>query len=1191
MFKTFFFSELKYSLKQPMVYIFLGLFALMVFGAASSENVQIGGSVGNIYKNAPHIVTTWTIIMSIFGLLVATAFYNNAALRDHNNDFHEILFSTPISKAGYFFGRFFGALFLSTIPLMGIFLGTVLGTILGPAFGWIEAERYGELHLSTFINNYLLFILPNMFFTGTIIFTLANKWKSTVISFIGSIIIMMGYIISGSLLSDLDNETLAALVDVFGLNAYRFYSKYYTPIEKNTLNPGFDGLLLWNRLIWVGAGVIILITTYFTFSFKEKNKRVKKEKSVNKKESIAFTEPILHPSYTTGTSWVQFRSFFYTNFLSISKSVTFKILIIFGLILLISNLVNGFEYFGLQSYPRTYKIIDLIDNVSFLFIIIILVFFSGELIWRDRESKINEVIDATPHTSLISLSAKALSLIAITCILHFALVLTGIIAQLAKGYTILELDVYFLSFLYKNLPYYVIWTGVLISIQVIINHKYIGYFVSILFIFAWELILLIFDVESTMMLIGDSPSLTYSDMNRFGPELLGSFWLNFYWLLFSFFCLLIAGAIWTRGVVGSLKERILAALSLLSKSYKLLIVTSFVVWASVAGFVYYNTQVLNHYRTSDEQEESQANYEKLYKKYEHVDHPKIINIQYFVDIFPHERDVYTKVKVQIINEHSSALDSIHFNVGEDWDTSFEIPNSTLAFEDKDYGYLIYVLDQPLPQGDTMNIEVEAKFISQGFSNKRENSKVVKNGTFLNNFDFLPAFGYQSSVELSDKNTRKKYGLEPKDRMPELQADCDDACKINYLSNGTSDYIPSETIISTVMDQTAIAPGSLIKQWTENDRNYYHYKVDHTSQNFYSFISAEFEVATRQWNGISLEVYYDKKHEINVPIMLDAIERSLGYYIENFGPYYHKQCRIIEFPRYATFAQAFPGSMPYSEAFGFIINLEDENENNVVDAVIAHEMAHQWWAHQVVGANMQGATMMSESFSEYSSLMTMKTISKTPMKMREFLKYDHDRYLRGRSQELVKEMPLYKVENQMYIHYGKGSVILYALQDYIGEEKVNRAMKNFLEAYRYQAPYPTSLDFLSYLEPEVPDSLHYLIDDWFKEITLYDNRLKEATYETLDNGKYRVNLLVESEKLKADSIGVESNVAINDWIDIGFFMDSDEENLYFEKRMKFDQASINFSFDLDSLPAKAAIDPRHLLIDRVYKDNIKTLSEQ
>jgi ABC-2 type transport system permease protein len=357
------------------------------------------------------------------------------------------------------------------------------------------------------------------------------------------------------------------------------------------------------------------------------------------------------------------------------------------------------------------------------------------------------------------------------------------------------------------------------------------------------------------------------------------------------------------------------------------------------------------------------------------------------------------------------------------------------------------------------------------------------------------------------------------------------------------------------------------------------------------MSGKYEVKTRKWNDIDIEIYYDKKHPQNVNMMLDAIERSLDYYTKNFGPYMHKQCRIIEFPRYANYAQAFPGSMPYSEGLGFVINLENEEGNNIVDAIISHEMSHQWWGHQVAGADMQGASMLSESFAEYSSLMTMKSIVKAPMKMREFLKYNHDRYLSGRSNASGKELPLYKVENQMHIHYGKGSVILYALQDYIGEEKVNTAMRNFLEEFKYRKPpYPTSLDFIKHLELQVPDSLKYLINDWFKEITLYDNRLIAASYQSQENGKYLITMEIECEKIEADSAGNETPMKLNDWIDVGAFADLDEERLLFVKRVKIDKSQSTFIFEIDSIPAKLAIDPYHLLIDRVYEDNIKTAEE-
>ena len=1190
MFKTFFLSELKYTLKQPMVYIFIFILALLEFFATVSDNVTVGGAIGNVYRNSPYTLTLHITIFCIFSLLMAVAFFNNAALRDHNNEFNEILFTTPLSKPGYFFGRFFGALLVSTLPLLGVFIGMLFGTYMNSIFGWIDTERFGDFYLKTFVNNYLLFILPNMFLAGSVIYAMANKWKSTVISFVGGLVIIVAYIVAGSLSSDVDNETMAALTDMFGINTYSIETKYFTPADKNTISPGFSGVLFWNRLIWIGVGAIILMLSYLSFSFKKKNKKVRKEKVKSSDENIVFSLPKLNPTFNSSTNWLQFKSFFYTNFLSIVKSVTFKILFLFCIIILFTDLFQGFEYFGLQSYPLTYKLIDSIKDNTNIFTIIILIFFSGELIWRDRDSKINEVVDATAHTSFISMAAKALSLVCVTSILNLFFIVIAVIYQLLHGFTRIELDVYLLDFFYENLALYIVFGGIMIMIQVLSSNKYIGYFISVLVLLVWEIILSVLDIRTNMLNIGGSSSVFYSDMNGFGPGLKSTLWFNLYWILISMIGLLIAGALWNRGSKSSLLSRIKTARKEVPKSYRGFIAILTVIWLGVAGFVYYNTQVLNPYRSNDTTEQLQADFEKKYSKYRDAVHPKVTDAKYYIDIFPNKRDIYVKADIALTNETAQPIDSLHFFNNEGWDTKLNIPNAKSVFKDTTYLYTIYKLSPALQPGETIVMNVENKFITKGFENDRGPTMIVKNGTFINNSDVLPTMGYNEAYELSDKNTRKKYGLEPKERTPKLSGELSELHNRNYINNGQSDFINVETVISTIKEQTAIAPGSLIKKWSDNGRDYYHYKTDTPSLNFYSFMSADYEIRKRNWNGIDIEVYYDEKHPENVDMMLDAVERSLAYFTENFGPYYHKQCRIIEFPRYASFAQAFPGTMPYSEAIGFIINLEDETENNVVDAVIAHEMAHQWWAHQLIGVNMQGSTFFSEGFSQYASRMTSKSITDDPMKMREFLKYDHDRYLRGRSGEREKELPLYKVENQAYIHYGKGSVVLYALQDYIGEDKVNLAMKNFLEEYRYKKPpYPTSLDFLRHLEPQVPDSLKYLITDWFKEITLYDNRMKEANYTKLDNGKYEVTLEIESSKIKSDSLGNETKTAINDWIDVGFFMDDDEKRLYSQRRMKFNKEKSSITIQLDSLPVKAAIDPRHLLIDRVYKDNIKSIS--
>ncbi|PRX54445.1 M1 family aminopeptidase [Flagellimonas meridianipacifica] len=1190
MFKTFFFSEIKYTLRQPLVYVFLFIFALMEFFPMVSDAVQIGGAIGNFHRNSPFTLTKHVTVLCLLSLVMVITFFNNAALRDFNNGFDEILFSTPLYKSGYFFGRFFGALLVSTLPLLGVFVGMLTGTYMNTIFGWMDNSLFGSFNFEMFLNNYLLFILPNMFLAGAIIYALANVWRSTAISFLGGLLIISMYLISTTLTSDIHTESIAGLLDVFGINTYNIETKYFTTLEKNTISPSFSGLLLQNRLIWFSFGVMVLLWSYFTFSFKRQNKKDKKAKQEDFKREIIFTSPKLNPSFTANTSWIQFKSFFHISFLSIIKSTTFIILFLFCTIILIVDLIGGFENLGVRSYPVTYKVIDSIEGKTKLFLVVISIFFSGELIWKDRDAKINEVIDATAYTSFIALAAKFLSLLFTVVVFNLFFIGIGIAYQLLEGYTRVELDVYLLDFFYSNLPLFIVFSAITILVQVLSNNKYAGYFIAILILFVFESILQILDVQSNMLNMINGPFLQYSDMDGFGPGLKATLWYNLYWILLAFICLLVAGALWDRGVKSLFLRRLKAASKEVPKSYRSLVIITIVTWLGVAGFVYYNTQILNPYHSNSTNEQLAAEYEKKYEKHRNVISPKITEAKYYIDIFPSKRSVHAKAVIELTNTSSKPIDSLHLYGNKGWHSNVEIPNATIAYTDENYLYHIYELTPPLQPGQKIVMKLDNKYITKGFENNRGNTKIVHNGTFLKNRDILPVIGYNDEMELTDKNTRRKYGLTPKQGMPKLTKEVGEPHMRNYGLKGESDFINIETVISTSPDQIAVAPGSLINQWKEQNRNYFHYKIDTPSLNFYSFLSAEYKIAKRQWKGVDIEIYYDEKHHVNIEMMLDAVQRSLEYYTKNFGPYHHKQARIIEFPRYAKFAEAYPGTMPYSEAFGFIMNLENETDNNVIDWVVAHEMAHQWWAHQVIGADMQGAKMLSESFAEYSSLMTQKSIVNNPMKMRKFLQYNHDGYLRGRTGKREKEFPLYKTENQGYVHYGKGSIVLFALQDYIGEERVNTAMRNFLDEYKYTGPpYPSSHDFLRHLAPQVPDSLRHLIKDWFKEITLHDNRLKKANYERLDNGKYSITLEIESSKIKSDGLGNETKTAVNDWIDIGFFMDKEEEQLYQQRRLKFNTKETTITIQLDSLPVKAAIDPRRLLIDKVYEDNIKYIA--
>jgi len=361
------------------------------------------------------------------------------------------------------------------------------------------------------------------------------------------------------------------------------------------------------------------------------------------------------------------------------------------------------------------------------------------------------------------------------------------------------------------------------------------------------------------------------------------------------------------------------------------------------------------------------------------------------------------------------------------------------------------------------------------------------------------------------------------------------------------------------------------------------------------LSAHYEVERRKWNGIDVEVYYLKEHPWNVPKMVNSVEKSFAYYTANYGPYPNKQARIIEFPRVASFAQAFPGTMPYSESIGFIADIEKPDDIDMVYYIVAHEMAHQWWAHQVIGANMEGATSLSETLAQYSALMVMeKEYGRETM--RKFMEYEVDRYLRSRGTERLKERPLMRVEaNQGYIHYRKGSVVMYYLREMIGEDAVNRALRKIVTQHGYAgAPYPTSWVLVDALREETPAQYQYLLKDLFEDITLFSNRALDAKAKKRGDGRWDVTVDVETHKYKADAKGAETEVPVDDWIEVGALA-APEKGKHYGKVLAHVQEHMtgthgSYTFVTDVLPDKAGIDPRLLLIDRVPDDNLKSVDK-
>jgi hypothetical protein len=680
-------------------------------------------------------------------------------------------------------------------------------------------------------------------------------------------------------------------------------------------------------------------------------------------------------------------------------------------------------------------------------------------------------------------------------------------------------------------------------------------------------------------------------MNVYGHFVTPFAWMDAYCFGFAGLLFAVAVLFSVRGTEAVINIRWQAGKLRLNRTLVTFGLSTLAIFLFSGFYIFYNTNLVNEYSSSDDDQKFQAEYENTFKKYEFLNQPRIVESNLKVDIYPSTRDYIAEGYYWLKNKSQEAIADIHIQYNPDREYKIDYMKfgreSVVKERFDKFGYFIYSLQPALAPGDSVRLDYKVAYTTKGFTSRPSSTPVVFNGTFINN-TVLPSLGYAAEAELDDDDDRKDHDLKPKERM--LERDDPRGLSQNLFGDD-ADHIRFEIIVGTEPDQIGIAPGYLQRSWNENGRKYFHYKMDAPMCNFYSIISARYLVKRDKWNDVNLEIYYHPGHEYNLDKMMDGMKDALAYYTKNFGPYQFRQMRIMEFPRYATFAQSFANTVPYSEGIGFIAKIDDPDKDiDYVYYVTAHEVAHQWWGHQAMEANVKGNAMLSESMSQYSALMVMK--HKFPKETIErYLKYELDNYLSGRRDESKKEQPLEFVERQSYIHYRKASLVFFALQDYIGEDSVNAAFKRYLNKYKFKdAPYPTSLDLLNELRRVTPDSLKSVLTDMFTTITLFENKTDSATFTEVDSTTFVVNLKTSSEKMRADSAGMETPIDIDDWIDVGVYGKDTKgkDSLLYLKKHRISKKENTFTITVPAKPTKAGIDPLHMLIDRHSSDNTKSL---
>lgn len=1186
--------ELRQQLKQPLLWIIAALFGLLAFGATSSDVVTVGSAIGNVFRNSPSTIVNMMGVFSVLGMFLITMFIAGALLRDHELGTADLFFSSPIRARDYLLGRFSGG----ALACLIIFLGVALGMIVGQFMPWIDPKRLGEFSLQPFAWAFFVVVIPNVLFAGAMLALLAAITRSMLMVYLGILAFFVLWIIAGAMTRDLENLWVAALTDPFGVRALRLSMRYWTAEELNTLLPPLAGMLLANRLLWGAVALAMLGAMLHFFSPTRAGTGKKGSGKAARGKAVATASPqpapapprrLAVPSFGTSSSLSMFWQQLRFDTLGVVKSVPFIVMLVFSVINFTGSARFVDNLFGTKVYPVSYLMLEALAGASNLFLFLIVLFFAGELVFKERQARLHEVVDAMPMPNWVPLASKCGALLAVVLLFALAGMLAGMGFQLWRGYGQLELWVYFSGLLLGSWPFLLI--GLLsIALMVYTQQKFLGFAVVIV-VFIAQLVLGILNFDHNLYIFAGAPTPAYSDMNSYGHYLKGYAWFMGYWSLFTLLLLILAAALWARGQVGTWRERLRVGGLKLRGALGVALASCGVAWAATGGYVYYNTNIVNDYTPGDALLDAQARYEKDYAQYRDLKQPRIRAVNADVDLRPEQRAVRIQGWYRVENPHAEPIRELHIQTLRLIDLeSLDFPGATLKQHDAELNYRIYTLDPPLAPG----AQAEMRFViagqEQGFGNNIIQTQVVGNGSFFNSGVF-PSFGYNDNGQIVDRNERRKRDLGEAARMPKLE---DEAARANTYISDDADWIEFSSTVCTAPDQIALAPGYLEREFEREGRRCFEYAMDQPMLPFWAYLSASWKVKRDEWNGIPIEIYYHRTHEYNVDRMIEGSKDSLDYFTREFTPYQHRQVRIIEFPRYARFAQSFANTIPFSESIGFIADLRKADAIDYVYYVTAHEVAHQWWAHQVIGADMQGSTMLSESLAQYSALMVMEK-KYGREQMRRFLKYELDNYLSNRGGELVEELPLYRVENQPYIHYRKGSLVFYRLREEIGEAALNRALKRYLEDKGFQQPpYTTSLELLDYIRAEAGPQHEALITDLFKKISFYDNRVVEAKARKREDGRYDVHIEISSDKRYSDGLGKESQGTLDDHIEVAVFArapgakESEEKVLYLERKHITERKGV-YSVVVDELPFEVGFDPYNKLIDRVSSDNRKRVS--
>jgi hypothetical protein len=1043
-----------YSKQIPTYIVALLLFCFGWF-AGANFNLSVGEGV---YLNSPYSIGFMLGLLSLSIVFIATVTGTQLLFKEWDARFDLLLFSTTVTKKQFTGGRFFSFYLITLTGFLLLAAGFVIGQSLRGG-----AVMQPGLYILHYVYPLVLFGCINTFFVCSVLSLIAwlskNKLLVAVSGLMLYILYMVTLLFSGSpfmaqsMPQSLQAQHISALADPFGLSAYFFVSKDFSLAQRNTHLVSLTGSLLINR-------VLVTAVSFFFLFLSKKNFSVTNSKKSKKKREEAFAETIVPVVYKTVT--VSFNS--RQQLTSVLSFVKTDLIYIFKGIPLIIAAILVLFYLGMEMYAEIEKGIRLpqkfatsglmastiLENLHLPGVLLI-VYYANDLYWRSNSSRFSMLENTTAFSASKSIS-HWLSCIVLIVFFTVLSILLGLAFQVVYHYPHIECKPYIGVFVFISFPLLLL-AGFVLLLNRLIPHKYFSLGVSLVIALIAASPLAGKIISTPLFRFFTAFKGEYSDFSGYG-NYMASFAQR---LLFGLCVILI---LWQ--VVSLIKTRKFSIQKI--TAFGLLVVScSFFAFRFMNGYIPKNKQQALEFA---------VNYENQYRKYQTIAQPLITDVKTQVHLFPSTNSYTVEGVYTIKNKRNISIQKILLNFNND--LKIETAKYISDYETINVSDHIseIKLKQPLAPNDSATLHFSIKYSWKPVNGHQSFNAIIENGSFMRISRYYPKIGYQSDYELADSTERKQFGLGAATPVKKID---DERTPVN-------DFINLDMTIDTEQGQTAVGIGEFTKQWSSNNRNYFQYKTSAAVPFRFAVSSANYKVKSIQHDSIKITVLYHPNHEENVEHLIHNAKLTLDYCRNNFGAYPYKSVTFAEVSSFTKgfAATAYPATIFMTEDMIFHANIKADKQQDVINELAGHELSHLWWGgNQIVPDEREGAAMLTETLAMYTEMMLYKKMYGKE-KMMERIKMHQQIY--DAEKGYTANEPLYKVTSgNTHISYSKGAVVMVQLSELIGEEKVNEALSNLLNAVKQSSLKPVSLDFINEVMKVNNKQYHDQIKKLFMEI--------------------------------------------------------------------------------------------------------------